>query len=87
MSPELSWFRQGHAQGMKDVRRTLDFTAAGAMSTSFPAVPLSDRERRDFLRGYVTGMLFALSTSRPRRDDTPAVPQERDETKGKRETP
>ena len=66
LSPRTSYFTEGMTQAARDVRRTLAFDVAGSMSTSFPAFPLTARERREFLRGYAAGILQELSDTRPR---------------------
>ena len=76
MSPKVSYFTEGMAQGGRDVRRTLDFSVAQAMSTSFPALPLSIPERREWLRGYAAGLLQGLSGTRPRNETTPVTKEE-----------
>jgi len=46
------------------------------MSTSFPALPLSIPERREWLRGYAAGLLQGLSGTRPRNETTPVTKEE-----------
>lgn len=66
MSVQASQFALGMGQGKTDVTRCLGEQASTGVPTGMPAVPLSERERHDWLRGYVTGMLIQLTTTKPR---------------------
>jgi hypothetical protein len=64
LSPQTSQFTLGMNQGKTDVIRCLGEQDSAGVMTGMPAVPLKERERRDWLRGYVTGMLQQLTDSR-----------------------
>jgi len=76
LSPKISYFTEGMIQAGRDVRRTLDFSVATAMSTSFPTTSLNASGRREWLRGYAAGILQALSDTRPRDNPAPVTREE-----------
>ena len=63
-------FGLGMNQGRYDARTCLAEEDHGGVRTGMPGAPLKTSERREWLRGYVTGILQVLTESRPR--DTPA---------------
>lgn len=78
LSPQTSQFTLGMTQAGQDVTQVLASQVTGGVRTTHPSVPLSVRERRDWLRGYAAGLLQALSETKA--PGAPRYPQERSNT-------
>lgn len=76
MSPRISYFTEGMNTGEQDAALMLARPAPYGPVTGFPVSHMTERERREWLRGYAAGILQAISNTRPRGTPAPVIREE-----------